>query len=94
MNRATTRGASSGSQPSPIVTGRVLRGRDFSLLVQPRALLVIGILLAVAVLLALIGLTQGKVAVPLGDIIPAIFGNGERKHVLALGLRMPRVVAL
>lgn len=93
MNRATTRGASSGSQPSPIVTGRVLRGRNFSLLVQPRALLVIGILLAVAVLLALIGLTQGKVAVPLGDIIPAIFGNGERKHVLALGLRMPRVVA-
>ena len=70
MNRATTREASSGSQPSPIVTGRVLRGRDFSLLVQPRALLVIGILLAVAVLLALIGLTQGKVAVPLGDIIP------------------------
>lgn len=41
----------------------------------------IGILLAVAVLLALIDLTQGKVAIPLGDIIPAIFGNGSPKHV-------------
>lgn len=78
---------------SVVVSGHVLRRPGFSVLIRPRTLIVAAILLVLALVFAFIGLNQGKVTIPLADVWPAAFGQGEKKYVLAMGLRLPRIAA-
>ncbi len=93
MSRIADRFTASGRAQRPLVSGVLIRFRGLSLILQPRALLVVAILLIAAVALAVIGLNQGKVTIPVSEVWPAVLGHGEKKYVLAMGLRLPRVVA-
>lgn len=76
-----------------MIGGLVWRGRGFSVVLQPRVIIVTGILVIAALGLGVTALNQGAVSIPLDDVIPAILGEGESRHVLAMELRLPRVAA-
>jgi iron complex transport system permease protein len=64
-----------------------------SLVVRPRALLVTGGLVGLALVMGCLAVSMGSYVVPLPDVLAALTGSGERGPVLVVQtLRLPRVL--
>lgn len=83
------------SQQRSLITGHVVRIGRASLRIQPRAILVTGILTAFTIGLAAVSLMLGRVVVPPGEFVPALFGVAENSvnTTVVQEIRLPRIVA-
>lgn len=77
-----------------LVTGRPVRWRWLSLIVQPRLVTVTVLLAVAAVVLGMMTLTMGAVSVPLDDLPPALLGqhSNARHNLVVHQMRLPRVL--
>ena len=93
----TTVNRSPSAEPTPVQFGyraRVLRGGWFSLRFAVRLVAVAGVLLALAVIVALAAITLGDYPLTLGDVWAALTGQGEDFHLMiVLEWRLPVAVA-
>jgi iron complex transport system permease protein len=79
--------------PAGVVGGWVVRLGPVSIRIDPRAVLVAVILLAIVVVLGLLTLTRGTPTLSVHDMVAAIFGDGEDRVIRSVrGRRLPRLI--
>ncbi|CEA09306.1 Ferric enterobactin transport system permease protein FepG [Arthrobacter saudimassiliensis] len=82
-----------GAGPSPIVSPRVLALGPVRLRVSARTAVVGFTLAAAAALLAVLSMQTGTLALAFGDVVAAVFGNGEPgAQAVVQRIRLPRTV--
>lgn len=92
------RGSSARLRPAPVVVTRLpgraaLRVGPLSVVVRPRALVVTGLLVLLAVAVACVSVSVGDYVVPLPDVLRALIGQGDPGSVVVVRtLRLPRVL--
>jgi iron complex transport system permease protein len=78
--------------PVPI-RGRVVRGRSFSVRLDPRAIVVCAVLFGLTVAVGLWSISVGDFPIPISDVVATILGNPTEDSEFIVGtLRLPRVL--